>query len=341
MVERIGFGIIGLSGISGIHIKAIQNMDNAYVAAVYSRDAQKIRNVSSTSKVDGFQEIQALLNHPEIDAVTICTASGYHLSHALRAARAGKHIFCEKPLEITIERGQEMIDACNQHGVKLACVFQNRFRPDYIKLQEAVNSGILGKVIHGNAIIPWYRDSLYYANSDWKGTLLGDGGGALINQGIHTIDLLQLLFGPIESVWGSVRTALHSIEGEDLGNAYVSFKDGSSATIQASTAFWPGYPERLEVYGTNGSIIYEGGFIKEWNVKGVKMKLDKKEADDHDASDPNLVDASLHQSQLEDFVKAIQEDREPIVNGEEGLKSIRIIQAIYESSRSGKVIKFQ
>ena len=201
-------------------------------------------------------------------------------------------------------------------------------------------TGRLGKLIHGNAMIPWYRSPEYYGTSDWKGTIRGDGGGALINQGIHTIDLLQVLFGPVQSVWGKVRTAMHSIEGEDLGNAYLSFSNGASATILASTALWPGYPERLEVFGTQGSIIYEGGFINDWNIIGNMDQLSYKSADGHDASDPNLADASLHQKQLSDFIAAIREDRDPLVNGEEGMKSLRIIQAIYESSLNGEVIEF-
>ena len=208
-------------------------------------------------------------------------------------------------------------------------------------MREAVQQRQLGKLILGDAYIKWHRTQEYYDTGDWRGTLKGDGGGALINQSIHTIDLLQWIMGPVKTVYGKVATSTHLIEGEDLGLALLTFENGAMGIIEGSTSIYPGFPERLEIHGAKGSVILEGGNIKTWEIQGVKPKSAELSADEKSggASDPMAISIEGHLAQYRDFVDAIQNNREPMVNGIEGRKSLEIVLAIYQSSRENKIIE--
>jgi predicted dehydrogenase len=340
-MKNIRFGIIGLSAIADTHIQSIQESEHGELVAVSSRSAEKRDIAAQKYGVKTYKDYQDLVKSPDVDAICICTASGYHLGPTLAAAWAGKHILCEKPLEISVKRAEKMIRTCREANIKLGCIFQNRYREDFQKLLDAVTKNQLGKLYLGNAYIKWYRDPDYYQSSSWKGTLSGDGGGALINQSIHTIDLLQLLMGPIKSVYGKTGTMRHEIEGEDMGVALLEFSSGALGMIEGSTAIKPGFPERLELFGERGSIIYEGGRIVYWNIDGSEIRETDIQLSGEGLSDPKVTDISLHKAQIIDFMEAVQQDREPAVNGEEALKSQKIIEAIYRSSKSGEKIEFE
>ena len=189
----------------------------------------------------------------------------------------------------------------------------------------------------GNAAINWYRDPSYYESSSWKGTKEGDGGAALINQGVHTIDLLLDIMGNAEAVYGQVKTMVHKIEGEDLGVAVVNFKNGALGTITGGTSLYPGNPERLEIYGDKGNIILEAGKIVAWNVKGeVGPLIESSNPGGSGASDPMAIDYKLHQGQIEDMVAAIVENRDPMVTGGDARRSLALILGIYASSKTEK-----
>ena len=224
--DDLKFAIVGTGSIAGHFIKSIQELDGCSIVALCSSSEKRASEASEKFNIEAYHNFDALLGEENVDIVCICTASGFHLEPALKAAEAKKHVLCEKPLEINVERVDLMIKACQEHNVKLGCIFQNRFSSDFQKAREAVSSGTLGKLVAINAMVPWYRDHDYYANSNWRGTLLGDGGGALINQGIHTVDLFQLMGGDIKGVQGLVRTMTHDIEGEDLAMAMVEFESG-------------------------------------------------------------------------------------------------------------------
>jgi predicted dehydrogenase len=192
----------------------------------------------------------------------------------------------------------------------------------------------------GTAAINWYRDPSYYSSSQWKGTLQGDGGAALINQGVHTIDLLLDIMGDAEAVYGQVRTIVHDIEGEDLGTAVVNFKSGALGTITGGTALYPGNPERLEVYGDKGNIILEAGKIVVWNVQGEDQTAPSSDVGGSGASDPMAIDFKLHQGQVQDMVEAIWEDRDPMVTGEDARRSLELILGIYRSSKENQKVVF-
>lgn len=340
MKKVLGFGIIGTGAIAGHHAKSIQQLDNCRLIALCSSSAARAAEAAEQFGVPVDDHLDDFMAREDIDVVCICTASGQHLEPTLAAARAGKHVLTEKPLEVSLERADQMIAECRSRGVKLGCIFQNRFKPDYLKLKEAIQQGALGKLTMGNAYIKWYRDEAYYSKSDWKGTLRGDGGAALINQGIHTIDLLLDIMPEVESVYGQVRTMVHNIEGEDLAASVVNFKSGAIGTIEGGTALYPGYPERLEIFGEKGSILLEGGEITHWNIKGEEDRENNSQRQkDSGAADPMAVDFRLHMLQIKDMADAIQEDREPIVNGETARRSLELILAIYQSSRENKVVQ--
>lgn len=340
--KKIGIGIIGTGSIARHHLKSVQELSNCEIIAMASSSKKRAAKAEKEFGIKIYDSYQKLLKNDAVDAVIICTYSGNHLAPALAAAKRGKHILVEKPIEITIKRANKIIAACKKVGVKLSVIFQNRFSPDYIKLKKAVREGQLGKLILGNAYIKWSRDANYYQSSNWKGTIKGDGGAALINQGIHTIDLLIDIMGEVDSVFGKTRTVKHTIEGEDLGLAILTFKNSALGTIEGSTAVTPGYPERLEIYGTQGSVILEAGKIVGWNTDDKKRKNNKSKKEYGSGSaDPLAMKHKLHKAQISDFVNAIQKDKTPLVDGIQGRKSLALIKGIYKSAEKGKEIKFK
>lgn len=340
MNKKIGIGIIGTGSVAEHHIKSVRELEGCELIGLASSTQERARMMAEKWGVRTYADYRNLLANNDIRVVIICTHSGNHLEPVVAAAEAGKHILVEKPLEVSLERADQMIDACNKAEVKFGCIFQNRFSPDFQTLQKAVQEGALGKLTLGNAYIKWYRSPEYYSSSSWKGTLTGDGGAALINQGIHTIDLLLAVMGEAESVFGKVKTVSHQIEGEDLGVALVSFKSGALGTVEGSTAIVPGYPERLEIYGTKGSIILEGGKIAVWDVPNLERpEPAAAEGKASGAADPMAIGHQLHKVQITDFLQAIREDRPPAVTGKEGRRALALIQKIYQSSKQGKELK--
>ena len=339
---KIGFGIIGTGAIASHHARSIQELKDCKLVAVCSSTEKRAKEAAEKFGVQAYSNLDDFLRRDDLDIVSVCTQSGNHMEPIIAAARAGKHIITEKPLEVSLERANRIISVCRSQGVKLGVIFQNRFNPAYLQLKQAVNEGALGKLILGNAYIKWYRDKEYYNSSNWKGTITGDGGAALINQGIHTIDLLLDIMQDVESVFGKVKTMVHDIEGEDIGVAMLQFKNGALGTIEAGTSLYPGYKERLEIFGEKGSVVYEGGEIVSWNLKDEGSTTKGfPNISSSGASDPMSVDYRLHMAQIEEMVLAVRNDREPLVNGESAIKSLELISAIYESSKEKKVIELK
>ena len=333
-----GVGIVGMGNIAGHHIKALQEMEQGRLVAVCSGSG---RNISDKEySVPAYSSIDEMLKHPDLDIVIVCTPSGFHLEPTLKSATAGKHVIVEKPIEISTRRTNQMINACEEAGVTLSCIFQNRFSEGYSTMKKAVDDGLLGKPVLGNAYIKWFRDQAYYDSADWRGTKEGDGGAALINQSIHTIDLLLNIMGPVKSVYGKVVTRTHDIEGEDLGVAILEFENGALGTIEGSTSIHEGFSEKLEVHGEEGSIILEGGKISHWNTKRTGNKIFEEKAIPSGSSDPMNIDFQLHKRQLTAIIEAIKTGSTPPVNTEEALLSVKVIEAIYEASAGGCKIEF-
>lgn len=339
--DHFNMAIVGTGSIAGHFFKSIADLSNATVVGMCSSSSDRAASAREKYGVPVYHDLETLLTEEEVDVVCICTASGQHLEPALTAAQHGKHIICEKPLEITSPRAEQIIDACQKHSVVLAGIFQNRYSKDYQDLKSAVEAGMLGKLLVGNAYIKWYRDDAYYASSPWRGSMTGDGGAAFINQGIHTIDLLLNIMDDVDSVYAKTRTMTHDIEGEDVGIALLEFKSGALGAIQASTSMWPGYPERLEVFGEKGSVIMEGGKITAWNIQGVVNKtVEQSSGSPSGSSDPMAISYHLHRKQIGEILDNIRTGTTPKVDGQEAIKALRLINAIYRSSAEGKAVHF-
>jgi UDP-N-acetyl-2-amino-2-deoxyglucuronate dehydrogenase len=336
--NKIRFGIIGTGAIAGMHAKAIEACEDSLLVGVCSSSEERAAQAEKNFAVPAYWNISSFLEELDMDVVCICTHSGNHLEPALEVAKAGKHILLEKPIEVNLARADELITVCGEAGVKLGVIFQNRLKHGYLQLKRAVREGHLGRLLMGTASINWYRDPGYYSSSAWKGTISGDGGAALINQGVHTIDLLLDIMGDAKSVFGQVRTMVHDIEGEDLGAALVNFENGALGTITGGTSLYPGNPERLEIYGDKGSIILEAGEIVTWNVDGLKPEEVSDNVGGSGASDPMAIDFRLHLGQIRDMIHAIRNDIEPMVTGRDARKSLALILGIYQSSRENQLV---
>ncbi|MEM9141603.1 MAG: Gfo/Idh/MocA family oxidoreductase [Bacteroidota bacterium] len=338
MKERIGVGIMGTGSIVNTYVQCIRDLPNVYLAGFYTATPDRKASVEKTFGVPVYTALELFLELPDLDLVCICTKSGGHGQATIAAARAGKHVLCEKPLEVSPEKVDASITACAKHGVKLGTAFQNRCGADFKKVHTVVSEGKLGRLLMGNAHINWYRSAEYYAQNPWRGTLEWDGGAAFMNQGIHTIDLLLALFGEVKSVFGTINTRIHAIEGEDVGSAILTFANGAIGNITAGTALYPGYPERLEIYGEKGSILMSGGKIVHWNVQGLPAPELMHNQEGSGASDPTAIGHENHKEIIRDMLGAIANDRDPMVSGPEARKSVEVITALYQSSKESKLI---
>lgn len=341
--QKLRFGIIGPGSIAHLHGEAITQA-GAELVAVYGRDEKKSKEFAQQHGIQAFTDLDAFLSCNDIDVITIATASGTHLEIAAQAARQGKHILCEKPLEVTPQRADELIKVCAENNVWLGVFFQARFDECTQLAKEAIASGRLGKILLASCQMRWYRSQEYYDSAAWRGTWALDGGGCLMNQGIHTIDLLLYLVGEVGVVSALQGPVTHKrIEVEDNLCASVRFQNGAIGTIEASTSCSPGFPRRIEISGENGTIGIEGNRIVHWEF--AEHQPDDEEiiltgdASIGGAADPKAIDVAGHRLVVEDFVKSIREHRQPFVDGAEGKKSVDFVCAAYESIRTGTAVR--
>jgi predicted dehydrogenase len=342
------FGIIGAGMIARFHAEAIKQLDGCELAAVYARRPEIAKSYAVEFGCKGFSDLDELLADESIDIVTITTPSGAHLEPAVAAARAGKHVICEKPLEVNVERIDQMIAACTAAGVTLSGVFNRRFHPAMRLLKAAAVAGRFGRITLCDASVPWYRDQAYYDSGAWRGTWSLDGGGALMNQAIHTIDQLIFIAGDVRSVHASTACLAHErIEVEDTAVAILEFKNGALGTIRASTAAWSesGNPAEVSICGTDGTVILSDERFRRWEFrdKTTHAAMDVEAArylsassqEGVGANDPSAINCEGHVANFQDVVSAIQDGRKPLVNGAEARRSVAVIRAIYESAAGG------
>lgn len=337
----IHFGVVGLGNIASTHAHAINGHESAMVTAACSRSEENRRQFGQEFDTALYSDYGEMLTHDKLDVVTICTPSGTHLHYAKKAAEAGKHIVIEKPIEITVERGKEIIDCCNQNGVKLAVIYQNRFSDGVKEMKNLLKNGKIGSVIMARASVKWFRNQEYYTKSSWRGTLKLDGGGAVINQAIHTIDLMIWMLGDVESVSAYKATLTHpGIEAEDNSVAILKFKTGALALFEASTSIVPAQPRRIEINGTKGTVILKDDQLFQINNISELNFQDEGSGDrGAGASDPMAGLGILHHSrQYGNIIEAFLKENQPIVSGEDALKSLSVVEAIYMSANTGRVI---
>ena len=339
----LGVGIVGCGTISTVHAEALQTGKDVDLVAVYSRNPENAARLADQFGVKHYSDWDSFMADPGLDAVSICTPSGTHLDYGRDAAAAGKHVIVEKPIEVTLERARELINACEQNQVALAVIYQSRFVEDIRKLKEQLSGGELGDVFMADAYIKWYRGQDYYDSGEWRGSFALDGGGVLINQAIHTIDLLQWFMGNVDTVFGQIGTFTHTgIEGEDNAVATLRFASGAIGVIQGSTSVQPAQSRRIEIHGKDGTVVLDGEAIR---FSGGKFG-DGDEPDSADAksgADSPLAGFSIepHKQQFEEISEAIRNGAQPPVNGRDSLQSLGIVMAIYESAASGQAVKLQ
>jgi predicted dehydrogenase len=294
--------------------------------------------------VDHGSDLDQLLARADVDAVCVCVPSGLHAEIGVRAARAGKHVVCEKPIDVSLEAADRLIAAAHESGVTLTVISQNRFAPGLRSMKELIDSGRLGKLIIGDSIIKWWRSQEYYDSGDWRGTWELDGGGCLMNQGVHYVDLLQWMMGPVKSLVARTATLAHQrIEVEDVATAMITFESGALGLLHASTAVYRGLPERLEVTGTNGTAVIEKNVLVRTELIDDSAGSGAQAAEaneDNTAADPAALGAQGHAAQIADFIGAVREGRDPKVTGEAARKPLEIILAVYESARRGGPVTF-
>lgn len=338
--DIISFGIIGCGVISNWHAQAIQSIEGATLRGV--TDVYEPSRLAFAEKygVNAYDSAEALLADPEIDAVCICTPSGLHAPLAIAAANAGKNIVVEKPMALTHEEITNVLGACEKNGVKMSVISQLRFSKAVCALKNAIESGDMGKIVVADLSMKFFRSQEYYDKGGWRGTWKMDGGGALMNQGIHGIDILQYVMGPVKSVSAITRTLSRSIEVEDTAVAILEFANGALGQIVGTTSIYPGSARTLEVCGDHGTIVLTEDSITEWDIEGKERPADVilGGQESNTASDPTNFSISGHIRQLTDMVEAIRENRLPAINQFDGKLPVEIILAIYESSKTGNMI---
>lgn len=344
--EVYGFGIIGAGMIARFHARAIAEIENATLKGIYSRTSSKVDDFAKEHQCQPFYSLEEMLQNKEIQVVCICTPSGQHLGPALKAIHAGKHCLIEKPLEITTERCDQIIEAAQKANIKAGVIFPSRFYKAEKQLHQAVKEKRFGNPVMGDAYVKWYRKPEYYQSGQWRGTWQFDGGGALMNQGIHSVDLLQWYMGPVLSVQAVSTNAFHKeIEVEDTIVASLQFQNGALGVIECSTATFPGSLKRIEIRGTDGSAVLEEDQLIEWVFRhsteedqAIKKSMHEGHLSSGGASDPSAISFLGHQLQIEDMIRAIEKGTDPLVTAIEGKKSVTIIEAIYESAKTGNKV---
>jgi UDP-N-acetyl-2-amino-2-deoxyglucuronate dehydrogenase len=337
--RRLGYALVGTGAIAAVQAQALSQIPNARLVAVYNRTPERAGALGARWAVPWTTNYEDLLARPDVEVVSICTASGARAELAERAARAGKHVVCEKPLEVTLERADRIIRACESARVHLGVVFPYRFQPASWAVKRAIDEGRLGRLTLVTAHVPWHRSDSYYASGAWRGTWALDGGGALMNQSIHWVDLLLWLGGPVVSVCGYTGRLAHpQIEVEDVGVAIVRFGRGAFGTIQGTTAAYPGVPARVEVYGERGTAILEERRITAWRLsdgtpaeEAEMLQLGQGGAATG-ASDPMGIGADGHRRQFEEITGSILGGGPLTIDGREGRRSLALVLAIYQSA---------
>jgi UDP-N-acetyl-2-amino-2-deoxyglucuronate dehydrogenase len=337
-----GFGIVGAGVIASIHADAIALLSKtgrpeARLVAVTDVAADPAAAFAAARGCQAEPDLGALLARRDVEVVCVCVPSGLHAAIGVEAAKAGKHLVVEKPIDVSLDAADRLIDAARSAGVALTVISQHRFDPGLVELRRLLDGGALGRLVLGEASTKWYRTQAYYDSAAWRGTWAMDGG-SLMNQGVHYVDLLRWCMGPPAEVTALYSTQAHRIEVEDTALAVVRFASGAAGTILSSTAAFPGFPQRLEITGTEGTVIVEDGRIVRRALTADADAASPAAAAASAAADPAALDVASHAAQLADLLDAVDTEREPSVSGESGRDALEVVLAVYESSRTGRAV---
>jgi UDP-N-acetyl-2-amino-2-deoxyglucuronate dehydrogenase len=347
MTEKLRFGIIGCGVIGRLHAEAITGLPDAQLVAVADSIPERAQELAEQYHVKPYSDFHEMLAREQLDVVDICTPSGQHGEEAIQVMRSGRHVIVEKPMDISRKAIEEMLRVQQEAGVKLAVISQHRFDPVTREVHDLVEEQAFGRLVLGNAAIPWWRSQAYYDSGAWRGTWELDGGGVLMNQSIHSIDLLQWLMGPVKSVFAYTDTLVHRMETEDVGVAILRFANGALGTISATTGAYPGVSTRIEIYGDKGSAVIEDDQLSYLHLArddreevgpygaGAGKRGQRSEtADKSAAQDPAALAIRSHALQIADMMRAIREHGTPLLDGYAAKHPVEIILAIYESART-------
>ncbi len=346
--DKVYFGIVGCGAIANMHAKAIKEIEGAELKAVADINIDNTKKFAERYGVkDYYGDYRDLLKDETIDIVNICTPSGLREEIVIDSARVGKHIIVEKPVEVTLEKIDRMIAECEKHNVALAGIFNYRYNKNYKIVYDAIQRGRFGRLILGDVYVKWYRDKEYYTSSGWRGTWKFDGGGALMNQSIHFVDLLQWYMGQVESIKAYTTQAVHTyIETEDIGMGILRFKNGALGVIEGSTATYPGLYDRIEIHGENGSVLIENSRIVRWEFKDtepIDVEIRENKGIENfnlgSSRDPMEIPYEPHKREIEDIINSLKEGKNPPIDGYEARKAVEIILAIYKASRVDGEVK--
>jgi UDP-N-acetyl-2-amino-2-deoxyglucuronate dehydrogenase len=347
MGKMYGFGVVGAGMIGHYHAEAIKGLPNARLAAVCDQVPAAAEKLASQCGCEAESSVEKLLCRDDVEVVTVATPSGLHGEVAIAAARHGKHCIVEKPIEITLPKIDAVLEAHDKAGTTVGGIFNMRYEATARLFKKAVEAGRFGRLTFGMAYGPWWREQSYYDNGGWRGTWALDGGGALMNQGIHTIDMLQWLMGPVKAVTAFTRTLAHErIEVEDTGAAAIEFANGAVGTIACTTSMWPGHFRIVEIAGDRGTVAMADNKFFFWQFADetpedaeIREKYLKFPGVSVGAANPSAgMTAEAHRANFADFLAAVDEKKAPPISGREARRAVEIILAVYESSRTGKAV---
>ncbi len=328
------FGIIGSGNSATNIVRSLSVIDNARIIGITSKNLTQAKQLAGQESVrieNIIDDTTLLLENPEIEAVIISVPHHLHFPLVMDALNAGKHVLCEKPLAITVKQGEEMIGLAKEKQLKLGTFFQMRFNQSALKAKEIIDHKQLGQLMHAQANVLWQRDQDYYDKSAWRGKWKTEGGGSLINQASHTIDLLIWLLGEPKLVFGMFGAKTHNIEVDDNAASLVLFENDVYASIHTSTSIRPGFPAEIKIYGTDGAIVLKGDTVQFTDAQGNYEEFNYQQATVASENDPKKFSKISHEALLRDFIQSVQDDRPPKVDGYEGMRAIKVIRAIYES----------
>ena len=343
-----GFGIVGTGVIAAIHAEAIALIPDARLVAVTDVAAGAATAFAAAHGCEAEPDLGTLLARGDIEVVCVCVPSGLHAHVGVLAAQAGKHLVVEKPIDVSLDAADRLIEAAQAAGVALTVISQHRFDAGLIELTRLLGERALGRLVLGEACTKWYRSQAYYDSAAWRGTHAMDGG-SLMNQGIHYVDLLRWCMGPATEVTAVCSTQAHRMEAEDTALAIVRFSSGAVGTILSSTAAFPGFPQRLEITGTKGTVTVEDGqIVRRAFGPGARPAAAAVAGSGAPAglagpagvgSDPAALDVASHAAQIADLLAAVDSGRQPAVSGQSARAALEIVCAVYESSRTGRPVR--
>ena len=347
-MKTYGFGIVGCGMISAFHAAAIDDLPQARLVAAAEPVEERRKAFGEKHQCDTTADYNELVQRDDIDIVCVCTPSGAHLEPAVAAAKAGKHVVVEKPIEITIERCDVVIRACKENNVRLCGIFPYRFTEGGRALKAAIDAGRFGRITLGDAYNKWWRTQEYYDSGAWRGTWELDGGGACMNQAIHAVDLIQWYMGPVEMVSAFCDCLAHErIEVEDTAVAALRYKSGAMGVIECTTSVHPGLARKIEIHGDKGTVVMENDLFSKWEFaeerpedaeiwERLNVNTGKTLAG---VADPATISHVNFREEFREFLAALESGRPHMIDGPEGRKAVEIINAIYKSARTGQPVK--